>query len=1453
MNSSELDFSQRIRELCKDFIGRQWLFQQVDHFLKSPGSKYFVISGEPGIGKSAIAASLVQQRKTHAHHFCRAQEGTTVDAIAFVRSLSHQLIRNVPEFGRHVVEQEQVRINVDIKVGEAKGSQIYGVYIDQFVIKTHDAREAFRCLITDPLKDWAKHRSKPDSIVLLVDGLDEAMKLWHRPNIFDLIEQARDLPKAVRWVLTSRPGEHLSSLRGADLVLLKNSSENQSDVRAYADAFRNEPAMAMALAAQKLDDSAYFDQLVQRSQGNFLYLRLVFEQLRRQTSAGQPLTTPSESPSGLEDLYREFLKRLTRSRLPDYWREFLRPVLSVLAVARDALDFEELCRLSGASRQAVNDVLSELAELLDSGLEGDGPYRFYHPSFPEFLTDRTSSRKFWIDPVEHHRAIADLYLTTFRRNWKNCGDYGLRFLAHHLTLSGRRLEFINLLVSDSSWIDTKAQRIGQGAVRDDLEIAAGAFTDPVSAADALVLAQVWILERVADTLSSAYFDSTLEALLALGREEDAINHVRCRTDPQQRFIGLKRLLSLKLAVDGPTSRLLTETLIAADQIADNEQRATTVNEIVGILNPTERFDDILKAVRSLEPVRPRAEALKALASWPHQSNNPTTAQRGLDAGEILILAAIAASEMSDPAEKTRMLHEIAVAQIDLGDKRAGTTLNDAASASAKIISVHRRAELQEQVACSLGDAGLFDAAVKLAREIPYDRYAEITKFGVIFMTTPGSISEDDHQATALNRLSHKLITAGKYDEAIDASLRIGNILYRDMSLTEIALTLVEQGALEEAKKVAYAIDVEAFEREGRKKADAHPHPDAFFEGPLQWGREEALEAISKASLEKGKVEDKADHAQALQETSQIENKEIDSPPPESLPTARSDSVKAFRPRFSDALTSIVEILIDSDRNHEALRIAELIPNEAIKTEAKTKIGLALIESHRYHEALSLTAGSKESHEKICSEIITAHLEAREFDEAFRIAGAIEDQKKGTTELARIARALFDSKQFKKAFDTARSITLDVQRIELLASLASARISSNRREATKILNEALSESREKLSVKKRAAALVALLDPLQKLKPERASELIDEILESADDSDDTVNTLCKLGCWLAKDDENRASEVFEQAVEAAHELPSDDDLHALLVVGGSMRDADVLDANDVFDEALSMAADRYEDEGEELVDFIDKYLERRDADECYSEILDAAQRITDDYERTEALLKLAKSLAELCMEEAVEDVVMSVDDESERQFVQAEVDARYVKNRANFGNFGSETWEIAENIEFEEQRNAAFDYMGSKIAYKLDCDQALEIIRKATNPAFLRRAVPGVIRALVRANRLREAAEVASPKGLAASLSHEEEEVIQARSEVAERLAVEGKFREAFGSMLSRDLDRSIGALATWSSSLDQLKPDFRIQMLTEVSRISGWVQSDWRDVHNVLSDRDIESMERDLEAAPVVK
>jgi hypothetical protein len=52
---SAIAFDSDIAKLTENFKGRQWVFDEIDRWLTEREERFFILTGEPGVGKSAIA------------------------------------------------------------------------------------------------------------------------------------------------------------------------------------------------------------------------------------------------------------------------------------------------------------------------------------------------------------------------------------------------------------------------------------------------------------------------------------------------------------------------------------------------------------------------------------------------------------------------------------------------------------------------------------------------------------------------------------------------------------------------------------------------------------------------------------------------------------------------------------------------------------------------------------------------------------------------------------------------------------------------------------------------------------------------------------------------------------------------------------------------------------------------------------------------------------------------------------------------------------------------------------------------------------------------------------------------------------------------------------------------------------------------------------------------------
>lgn len=399
------------------FIGRDWLFQAIDDWLAKPdGPRVFWITGAPGVGKTALATQLCAQLRAIAgQHFCTSGDDRRTDARRCAMSLAYQLCTQLPELRDRLVRSDLDRL------------------------LEWSPRTVISTLLCEPLGDGFPDPLRP--VVLLIDGLDEASS-GQRNEMAEMLAAAfEELPRWLRFILTSRPGAAVSfPLQGLEPCELDPASDsNRSDVRQY---IRRE--MSPFSASGKIADTT-IAVLEAASQGLFLYLHHVREDLAAKRLS---LERPQEFPRGLRGVYSRFFQR----QFPDTQRygERVRPVLEVVLAAAEPLDAPLLKSLfcwTDYDESALHDELKPLFEIREGRVD------VFHATVREWLVDRAGAGPFLVSPVAGHRRLAEFGWTRYTRQ-QALPPYLLKYLTRHLREAGRQAE-LETALADWSFAITR--------------------------------------------------------------------------------------------------------------------------------------------------------------------------------------------------------------------------------------------------------------------------------------------------------------------------------------------------------------------------------------------------------------------------------------------------------------------------------------------------------------------------------------------------------------------------------------------------------------------------------------------------------------------------------------------------------------------------------------------------------------------------------------------------------------------------------------------------------------------------------------------------------------------------------------------------------------------------------------------------------------------------------------
>ncbi len=96
-----LDFWGVIRDKTEGFFGRQWLFRRIDAWRDSGTTQSLLILGDPGIGKSAVAAKWIEDNpegRVAGYFFCQHNEHITLNPGRMVQTLAAQLAAHFPAY-----------------------------------------------------------------------------------------------------------------------------------------------------------------------------------------------------------------------------------------------------------------------------------------------------------------------------------------------------------------------------------------------------------------------------------------------------------------------------------------------------------------------------------------------------------------------------------------------------------------------------------------------------------------------------------------------------------------------------------------------------------------------------------------------------------------------------------------------------------------------------------------------------------------------------------------------------------------------------------------------------------------------------------------------------------------------------------------------------------------------------------------------------------------------------------------------------------------------------------------------------------------------------------------------------------------------------------------------------------------------------------------------------------
>ena len=435
-----------VQDNIERFTGRDWLLAPILEWLKTTDQRLLLLAGKPGSGKSMVAAWLagagpepdgVESQEmlrevrgwVKGAHFCQAASGTTAPK-AMAQNLAEQLAQNVAEFADAAVAAlgERAKIIINQSATTVTGQQI-GIQTGSLKLDLGELGDelSFDRVLRDPLKELYQ-RGYKQTILLLIDALDEAVTYTGSISIPQLLAKLEDLPPQVRILATTRPDPPVLYLFPGikPLDLIAAAPPNIDDVQNY---IRRRLEVSRAGAPQAGARADLAERLTQTARGNFLYAHLVLEDLLPRLDEVDDLAGLL-LPASLADLYQKFVSRRigTDRKL---WIETVRPVLGLVAVGQGAgLTLRQIDRITRRDNELT---VEDWSQYLDRAAP-QGPFRLFHKSFADFLLDDDENEAFRVDAARTHEMVAAFYWPAANgaKPWTGWDDYACRYTATHL-------------------------------------------------------------------------------------------------------------------------------------------------------------------------------------------------------------------------------------------------------------------------------------------------------------------------------------------------------------------------------------------------------------------------------------------------------------------------------------------------------------------------------------------------------------------------------------------------------------------------------------------------------------------------------------------------------------------------------------------------------------------------------------------------------------------------------------------------------------------------------------------------------------------------------------------------------------------------------------------------------------------------------------------------------------
>jgi len=365
---------------------RQWLFDDLEQWLTQPSprnvnqAKICIITGNPGMGKSVLAAKLCTTASDRGNlaacFFFQHHKSRRSNPSVLVKTVVSQLCKSVPSC-KKIIEDALDKDSM---------AQIKPV-------------DLFTNLILEPLHQM---KETEDQKIMVIDGLDECEFEARNELLKLIIREFIKLPAWISVILTTRPDHKILQKLSKFKPLFKldpDDPRNISDIKIYLS-----DLLKTRMSPVELESGIQL--MTQKSEGMFLYFHYAAEAIfEKEALTVKDLETLL--PDGIDDYYEQNFRRLFSTLGEKKYQLFFQAI----AAARSNLPQQLVCPLLEVDQSEAKKITDTISVLLPIRNEC---ITIFHKSVKDWLIDEELAEDLVVNPTTGHGQMASLCYAEFK-------------------------------------------------------------------------------------------------------------------------------------------------------------------------------------------------------------------------------------------------------------------------------------------------------------------------------------------------------------------------------------------------------------------------------------------------------------------------------------------------------------------------------------------------------------------------------------------------------------------------------------------------------------------------------------------------------------------------------------------------------------------------------------------------------------------------------------------------------------------------------------------------------------------------------------------------------------------------------------------------------------------------------------------------------------------------------